>query len=66
MNHWLFIARVNVNESRSRRLRYPHLRHQINFSWSLLNSAANCRRRYMAEKAASKPAQADLFGGASA
>lgn len=62
-NNWLFIARVNVTESRARRLRMSHLPHQVAFSWSLLNMAASARRRYMAEKTATKPVQADLFGG---
>ena len=67
MNNWLFLARVNVNESRFRRLKMWHLPHQRAFSWALLNMAASARRRYVAEKAAlttsNKPAQADLFGG---
>ena len=66
MNNWLFLARVNVNESRFRRLKMWHLPHQRAFSWALLNMAASARRRYMAEKVASKPVQADLFGGSSA
>ncbi len=65
MNHHFYIAKSHVGESRARRLRMGHLPHQVQFGWTLLNWAANARRRYMAEKAASEPVQADLFGGAS-
>lgn len=65
MTHSLRMAWAHLNESRARRLRMGHLPHQVAFSWVLLNWTANARRRYMAEKAAEKPAQADLFGGVS-
>lgn len=63
MTHNLNVAWACLKESRARRLRMGHLPHQVAFSWTLLNWAANARHRYMAEKAANKPAQADLFGG---
>jgi hypothetical protein len=62
MNHQLHMAWAHLNESRARRLRMSHLPHQVAFSWTLLNWAASARRRYMAEKAAAKPVQSDLFG----
>ena len=63
MSHQLHMAWAHLNESRARRLRMSHLPHQVAFSWTLLNWTASARRRYMAEKAATKPVQADLFGG---
>jgi hypothetical protein len=60
-NNLIFIARVCVNESRSRRLRMSHLPHQVAFSWSLLNSAANFRRQYIESKKPVQVAQGSLF-----
>lgn len=61
-NNLLFIARVCVSESRSRRLNYPHLSFQQAYGWSLLNSAANLRRQYIESKKPVVVAQGDLFG----
>ena len=66
MNHELHMAWAHLNESRARRLRMGHLPHQVAFSWTLLNWAANARRRYMASKVKPAPAQGDLFGGTTA
>lgn len=60
-NNLIFIARVCVNESRARRLRMSHLPHQVAYSWALLNSAANFRRRYIESKKPAVVVQGDLF-----
>ena len=62
VNNLLYIARVCVSESRSRRLHYPHLSFQQAYGWSLLNSAANFRRKYIESKNQVVIAQGDLFG----
>jgi hypothetical protein len=60
-NNLLFIARVHVCESRARRLRDGHLKHQMEFSWTLMNWAANARRKYIESKKPVELPQGSLF-----
>lgn len=62
MKHELHMAWAHLNESRARRLRMSHLPHQVAFSWTLMNWAANARRKYIESKKPVVTVQGDLFG----